>query len=796
MKISLNWLQDFVEITEKDNEKVKEIITARSAEIETMESTGDHLKDIVVGRVEKLMPHPNADKLRIAIVDDGQSKIQVVCGGSNLKEGMKVAFAPVGSVVKWHGTDVMKLETVKLRGEESNGMICSSPEVGLEEMFPLKESHEIVDLSHIDSPIGTPLAKALGLDDTVIDIDNHAITNRSDLFSHRGFAREFVACGLAKWKKFKWAEYNKSELPDNNSPAPIEVTIKDSEICSNYFGVYITGIEVKESPDWMKKRLTAIGIRPISNIVDITNYVMYELGMPTHAFDVDLVKGKQWAMRKSKKGEKVITLDEKELELFDDISVLDDGIELFDLCGIMGGLHSGINSKTNRVWLHSPVDDATTTRKAMRGLGQISDAGIIYEKGVDNELAKDGLNRCIELILECCPDAKIASKVTHIQNYKPENRVIKLRSQQIERLVGAKISEKEVQKILSDLGFEVKSNKEGFDVTVPSWRLNDVSMEADLIEEIARVYSYDAIPFTTPEMDISPIPVSKRRMYDKELKEKLVSFGFNEIYTFSFVGPDLHDKCGIKDNDVSIVVANPISSDMSLMRQTLLPRMLETISDNLRYKKAFRLFELSRTYHKVDGEIKEPTSLIMASAGEGFRGLQGVVENLGFTIRPSSGDVLPFHHPGRIATLMLRGKVVGSIYELHPQIAKNFDIKETVVIADIGLNQIHAMEIDHKPKYVEIPKYPSIKLDVSILIPKKDLADNYFKAIQKTDKTLVKNIELIDEYAGESIGKDKRSLTYSITYRSDSETLTDEHVEGIHKSVLANLKSAGAVVRD
>ncbi|MBN2096543.1 phenylalanine--tRNA ligase subunit beta, partial [Candidatus Peregrinibacteria bacterium] len=322
MKISLNWLQDFIDLTEKDNEKIKEIITARSAEVETMENAGAGLAGIILGKVDKLTPHPNADKLTLAMVDNGQEKIKVVCGGSNLKEGMKVAFAPLGTVVKWHGTDVMKLERVKIRGEESFGMICSSTEIGLEEMFPLKSEHEIVDLSHIDAPIGTPLAKALGLDDVVLDVDNHAITNRADLFSHRGFAREFVANGLGKWKKTDSASLIKEVggFQTTNTPAPINIKIKDPSLCPSYQAVYLTGIEVKESPDWMKKRLTACGIRPISNIVDITNYVMLELGMPMHAFDLDQVKGKEWVMRASKKGEKVITLDEEEVELIDGVT--------------------------------------------------------------------------------------------------------------------------------------------------------------------------------------------------------------------------------------------------------------------------------------------------------------------------------------------------------------------------------------------------------------------------------------------------------------------------------------------
>jgi len=795
MKISLNWLSDFINITEKDKDKIKEIITARSAEIETMENIGAHLDKIVLGKIEKIMPHPNADKLRLAIVNNGEHKLQVVCGGTNLREGMKVAFAELGAVVRWHGSEVVKMEKAKIRGEESYGMVCAAEEVGLSEMFPKKEEHEIVDLSHIDAPIGTPLAKVLCLDDIVIDVDNHAITHRADLFSQRGFAREFVANGLAKWIVRDGYIRPKPTI-DNNTPLPIDIEIKDPEICSNYLAVYITGIEVKESPDWMKKRLSACGIRPISNIVDITNYVMLELGMPMHAFDLDQVKGKKWIMRKSKKGEKVITLDEKEIELFDGVTILDDGHEIFDLCGIMGGLHSGINQKTKHVLLHSPVYNPSLTRRAVRELGAISDAAIVYEKGVDNELAKDGLARAIELILQLCPNAKIASKILHYQNYKPAHRVLKLRNSQIKRLVGQTVPKKDAKKILSDLGFALKETKTGFDVTVPSWRLNDVKMEADMIEEIARIYSYDKIPFSTPIADISPIPINNRRIQNKELKDKLISLGFNEIYTFAFLGPELLEKCGMKRDNETIEVANPISSDMSLMRRSLLPRILENIADNLRYQKQFRLFELSRTYHKKGSVSEEKNEIIMASVGESFRELQGIVESLGFSLKPTHAGHSAHQHPGRTADLVMHGKKVGVIYELHPQIEKNFDLKTKVILSEIDIGAVYEIKSDFHVKYRELPKYPAIQLDVSILIPKKDLAENYFSAIQKTDKVLVKDIQLIDEYAGENIGKEKRSLTYSIIYRSDTETLTDAQVSEVHQKVLANLKSAGAVIRD
>lgn len=792
MKISLNWIQDFIDLTEKDNNKIKEIITANTAEVETMERQGSLLENIILAHVEKLESHPNADKLKLATINDGKKKIKVVCGGSNLKENMKIAFANVGIMVKLggEGGKMVKLKKVDIRGVESVGMICASTEIGLEEMFPLKQEKEIVDLSHLDAPLGTSLNKALGLDDIILDVDNHAITNRSDLFSHRGFAREFVTNGLGKWKK----EKSDWQIPTNNTPPPIEVNIVNESTCSRYCAVYLTGIKIAESPDWLKKRLSAIGIRPISNIVDITNYVMMEWGMPLHAFDCDQLVGKNHIMRLSKKGEKVITLDEEERILPNDVVVLADEKEIYDLCGIMGGYQSGVKPETNRIWLHAPIFNANFVRRASSALSHHSEASNIYEKGVYNILAMEALTRATQLILQLCPNAKVASKVVDIKNYKPEIRKINLRHKQIERLVGKIIEPKEVEKILSDLGFELDNNKEGYAVTIPSWRLNDVNLEADLIEEIARIHGFDNIPFATPITTIDPPVIDNRRVREKEIKDQLVSFGFNEICTFSFLGPELLQKSGMQNNDTTIEVANPISNDMSLMRQSLLPRTLETIADNLRYYNQFRIFELSRTYFKKDDQHEERSSLIATTVDEDFRELQGVMEQLGFISQPS--DAKNSHqHPGRLATLMMRGQNVGSLYQLHPLIQKNFDIKKPVIIAEVDIEALHDMNIVIKKNYKEIPKFPAIILDVSILIPQKNLAEEYFKTIKKTDKQLITKVELIDEYTGDKIDVDKRSITFSITYQTSDRTLTDEEVNVVHQKVIKNLENSGAEIR-
>ncbi len=782
MKISLDWLSDFIDITEKDSQKINDIITERSAEVETMESQGADLDKVVVGKITELGKHPNADSLMLCKVNDGNEDIQVVCGGSNLKEGMLVAFAQLGAVVKWHGTDVVTMEKAKIRGEESFGMICAAEEVGLADMFPKQTEKEIVDLTHLNLEVGMPLAKALQLDDVVMDVDNHAITNRSDLFSHRGFAREFVANQLGAWKNPK--DY---PLPENNSPAPVSITFQDKELCKRYVGVYLTGMEVKESPEWMKKRLTACGVNTISNMVDITNYVMLELGMPLHAFDVDRVSNKEWTMRKAKKGERLVTLDEKEHELPEGAIVLDDGSALIDLCGVMGGLTSSIESRTKNVWLIAPVYHPTHVRRGMRALGHVSDAGIIYEKGVDPALASDGLARAIELIQELCPGVKIASQVMDVWNVEQEEREITLSVQQLNRLVGVDIPEKEALSILEHLGFTVETQNlasgPGYKVVVPSFRLNDVHHEADVIEEVARIYGFNNIPDILPVEPIEPITPLKHRVVEREMKEKLTSFGYNEIYTFAFLGPELLKKTGMEVTDEMVEVTNPISSDMSLMRTSLVPRLLETVEANLRYNNAFALFELNTTYHRQsDTGHEERSALVMAEVGGNLRQLQGVVEALGFKILPLRGkDKNPLHHPGRVGEVVVRGKVIGHVFEVHPQVLKQFDIKAMVNVCQIDVSLLSEIGIETRPKYKEINRFPSVQLDISLLIDQKELAGEYLNTIEKTDKKLITQVDLIDEYVGDKIPENKRALTYSITYQASDRTLTDKVLERVQK---------------
>lgn len=405
--------------------------------------------------------------------------------------------------------------------------------------------------------------------------------------------------------------------------------------------------------------------------------------------------------------------------------------------------------------------------------------------------------RSIELIMELCPNAKIASEVADVWNVKQEKREIDLSFDRVNLLVGIELDEKKIEKILSDLGFETKKEKGGYKVTIPSWRHNDVKMEADLIEEVARIYGFNNIPYKSPVKSIDPVLPSKDRRLCRNIKETLTAQGFDEIYSFAFVGPELLEKCGMEVTDEMVEIENPISADMSHMRTSLLPRMLDTIADNLRYKTSFALFEQNKVYfRKSDTDWEERPALIIAGVNVDFRALQGAAESLGIQVLPVKEKTkILAHHPGRVGELVVRGQIVGHLYEVHPQIRKNFNIKPRVTVAEIDLQSIMDMNIDTRRKYQELPKYPSVQLDVSIVIPKRNMAGDYLKAIKKTDQKLITDVELIDEYTGDKIAEDKRGLTYSITYQAVDRTLKDAEVEAVHKQVLERLKQGGAEIR-
>ena len=800
MKISLNWLSDFVDINTKDIAKIKDVITESTAEIDVVEEVGKELENIVVGKIETLRTHENADSLRICDTNIGNETVQIVCGGSNLEEGQLVAVAPPGAKVRWHGEgDLITLEKAKIRGEESHGMICASNEIGLGDMYPVKDDKEILDISHIQASPGTPLAQALDLQDSVLDVDNHAITHRADLFSHKGFAKEFVANGLGSRKEERPYGENLN-IPETKLPLNIE--FKDPGMLSRYVCVMVENISIKPSSSEMQKRLLACGIRPINNIVDISNYVMYELGTPIHMFDLDSITGNNIVFRKSKEGEILTTLDGVERKLPNDAIIMEDEAGIFDLVGIMGGQNSEIRENTSRIWIQFPVCDKVLVRRAMTYMGHRTDASTIFEKGVSPVFAKESILRALDLVIESCPEAQIISHIEDIQNYEAETQVIDVYHTSIERIAGVHFEHENVVKILEDLEFSVlQQHDDRYEIQVPLYR-SDVEGEADVIEELVRIFGFNHIPASTPHGPLKIGGVPEEKKLASSVRNTLVEIGFSEVYTFSFLGEELIKKMKKIPDDSYLKIQNFLSEDISLMRQSLLPRLIETVVSNLRYQDEIQIFELSKVFSKVDEGVQEYSCLSGVCTGSlyDFRSLQSAVDtllkniNIDYTVEEKNENLPDHIHPGRHAQIVVNGVSIGYIGQIHPEIIQNFQEDKEMYFFDFNFEKI----IEAKrplPIYKRLLKFPTITLDFSILIPEREYAGTFLHAIKNLDDALVYDVSIIDEYAGEHVPEGKRSITFSVTYAAEDKTLEEKEADASHKKVIRELEKLGGEVR-
>jgi len=824
MLVSRKWLNDFVDIPASlSDEEFGELLTLHTVEVEGFESAEQMLAHIVVGEVESVSKHPNADKLRVCDVNLGDGSAHVVCGGVNLKEGMKVAFGKIGASVRWHGEgDLVELKKTKIRGEVSEGMICAADEIGLGELFPKQHDAEIVDLTHLDARPGMPLVDALELDDTVFDVDNKSMTHRPDLWGHYGMAREVAALLHTPLKA-----YAPPSIKEGNELS-VKVAIDVPEMCSRYMSVAIEGIHIEPSPAWMQKRLLAAGMRPINNIVDITNFVMLELGQPTHAFDFDRLKndGKSVSIRvrQAEEGEPFTTLDGVERSLGDEMFVVDDGEKSILAGGIMGGANSDVNDKTTRIVFESANFDARTVRRMSQALGLRTDGSSRWEKSQDPNNAEIGLRRLVELTLQICPGARVASNVADVSNFYLEQGPIELSLSFLQKKIGVELSAKQVTDMLTSLGFGVevggkklfgKNEEVTFSVTVPTWRATkDISIPEDLIEEVARIYGYGNIPTTMPKFAIAPAPRNALRETEVAIKKILAyECGYTEVYNYSFVSPEWLGRLGLNTGK-HIELDNPLAKDRPLVRRHLLPNMLQNLEENLHRYETVNIFEHGLTYHKEKkGVFAEPVSdahlpgqesqMIITSVSKGQEqpfyvvadALKRVFGRLHVDYKLHEGEpskeVKTLYHPGRHAEVKIGGAVVGLVAELHPKVQQEIGIPHRVGILELNIQKI----VDHATEFVAyepLPIYPSVMRDIAFSVEKSISHGDMRKAIGEVDKT-IRSVVLFDVYSGEHVKDGEKSVAYRIEYRSEKETLTAEAVEEVHNKVIAALKKKFSV---
>jgi len=802
MDVSLNWLKDFVDIKKTVDPKVLgTTLTLKTAEVDKVINESESFENMVVGQVTTLIPHPNADKLRIAKTSIGKETLQIVCGGENLKEGMYVAVAKIGAKVKWHGEgDLITMERAKIRGEESFGMICAGDEIGIDD--PGAGPKDILDLSAPKPEIGMPLSDLFEKNDVIFEFDNKALTHRPDLWGHYGIAREIAVLTDSKFTALNPLV----KIPSKGETVKVEV--KNPELCPRYCGLIINNIKVEESPSWLKKRLKATGHGVHNNIVDVTNYVMTELGQPLHSFDKNYIK-EGIVVRTAKPNEKITTLDEKSRELSKEMLVIADHEKPVAVAGIIGGENSGINEKTTSIIIESANFHPGNVRKTSVKLGVRTDSVQRFEKSLDPHLAELAIKRAAELIMKICPSAEIAGPITDIKNFNDKPVKILLDIKKAQSKIGVEIPKKDIKSVLEKLEFEITEKpKDILEVTVPSFRSSkDVTIEDDLIEEVARIYGYDNIPAILPQLP-TKLPIENTERFRKHRARELFSFGlgFDEVYNYSFYGKTDLKKCQIPDTN-HLKLLNYLSEDQTHLRISLIPNLLKNIQLNIKYFDQVKIYEIGRTYKEIGQfmplEEKKLGGAILTKkkTDEVFYESKGAVEsflnkfNIEYKIVKGIENA-PYAHPVKSITYLAEnGKTLAQCFMVHPEVIKNHDLdKYSVAMFEINFSE--SLKLERKNRsYKKLPRFPNIDFDISVVMSKNTEIEKIKKSILEADRSLITNVELFDIYEGPNVDKDKKAIAFRITLQAEDRTLTDTEMSTVQKKIFSSLELLGGTIR-
>ncbi|MEK9159655.1 MAG: phenylalanine--tRNA ligase subunit beta [Patescibacteria group bacterium] len=805
MNISLNWIRDFVDLPKLSSADIAWKVTVHTAEVEGVIDEAKKFENIFVGKIMSISAHPNADKLRLVDVDLGEKIRKLVCGGSNLAVGMKVAVATPGAVVQWHGGETVTLELAKIRGEESYGMICAGSEIGLTDMQKSQSSddHAILDLSHLKAKEGVPLAEALGLSDTLLEVDNKSLTHRPDLWSHYGFAREMAAIFGKPLKKLDPLLKIKPVAGKEN----LSIKIEDNKMCPRFSAAILTGIKIEESPQWLKARLQAAGMNPHNNVVDVTNYVMLELGQPMHAYDRQVVGKDGFIVRAAKKGEVLVTLDETEQKLHDeDPLVCSLAGSPLGLAGIKGGLQSGISNDTTEIILESAAFDPIIVRKSSVRHALRTDASQRFEKSLDPAMTEVAIKRAINLLQELCPTAKLVSEITTVGTWKPKKIEITANPDVINSKIGKKIATKEMVSILKALEFDVKTVGKNLKIIVPSHRATrDVNIEEDIVEEVARIHGYDQIEPVLPSQPMQ-LPVENEERLYKHLTRSIfaLGLGFTEVVNYSFYSKDRFEKCGLTEQG-HVKILNYLSADQTHMRRTLVPNLLANIAANERTFEKIQIFELGHTYDDEPGAYmpreEKHLAAMVAMDGEPFYAIKGALESYLKSFGVNSVQVheskypAPCAHPKKCMDIVVRGKTIGQVFTLHPGTLAAYDIRKNVAAFELRFSPLVQNGRAEK-RFTPLPKFPSMSFDVSVLVSKKSKVADLEKAIRSADSDkLIESVTLFDIYEGKNIPDDKKSLSYSIEIRHSERTLTEKEYQTLQDATFLAIEKFGGTIR-
>ena len=791
MLLSRKWLNEFVPV-DVDDRTFAEDMTLSGSKVEITEIEGEEISNVVVGRVVEIKRHENSDHMWICQVDVGEeAPIQIVTGAQNVSQGDLVPVAKHNSTLPGG----VKITKGKLRGEKSNGMLCSYKDLGMTDNdWPYSVVDGIFllnsdpDLKAKDLKPGDDIRTAIGLDDHVVEFE--ITPNRPDCLSVIGLAREAaVTYGKTMAQHEPVVKGggigNLTELLDVETPA--------TDLCPRYTARMVRNVKIGPSPKWMRDRLRASGVRPINNIVDITNYVMLEYGQPMHAFDYRYVNGGKIVVRRAEDGETLTTLDGNVRQLNSSMLVIADEHRAVGLAGIMGGENSEIVEDTVDVVFESANFNGTSIRRTALALGMRTEASAKFEKGLDILNTLPAVNRACELV-EMLGAGEVLDGTIDILNFVPQPKQLKLRADKINALLGTDIDAAEMFRILQELGFGV----DGDIITVPSWR-GDVEHYSDLAEEVARFYGYNQIPTTAMTGVTTRGGYSPEQMLERSLGTVCRSLGYDEIITYSFISPTYYDKIRLPEDSPlrkSMKIMNPLGEDTSIMRTTVMPSMLEILTRNYNYRnKEAHLYELGRTYfEREDGMADEPKHLSLGVYGpeESFFTLKGAVETILDSIRAEDVTYVaeksdPSYHPGRCAKVYVNGQEVGTLGQIHPLVAANYGVDAELYYADLKFDALFASR-GADPEYQPLPKFPAVTRDIAVLVDKAVTVGAMESSIQAAAKGLLKDVTLFDIYEGAKLPTGKKSVAFNLVLRADDRSLTAQEADDEVNLVLERLK--------
>ncbi len=775
--ISLEWLNDYVDIANIDPKELAEKITKAGVNVEKVIT--NHINNLVIGEVIECENHPDSDHLHICKVNVGNEILQIVCGAPNVRKGLKVIVAQVGSVLPGN----FEIKKGNIRGAESNGMLCALYELGLEEKTEENYNKGIHELD-ANAPVGEDPFKYLNLDTTLYELDIHKHRN-NDCFYHIGFAYE-VAAILNK--KVKLPDLTTNPINDEvNNYFSLKVETKK---CPYYLAKMVKDVEIKESPDFIKKRLIDAGMRPINNVVDISNYVMLEYGQPLHFFDKNKL-GNNIVVRDAFDDEKIITLDEKERILNHNDIVITDGSKPVAIAGVMGGLNTDVDENTKDILIESAIFDGVSIRYTSTNLNLKSEASIRYGKGLNYEYTSDAIERACHL-LEKYAGAKVLSGIVKYDNIDKTPKVVTFDSNEVNKMLGINISKENMEKEFDRLGFDYKLNNDTFTVIIPNRRLDIEANVNDIAEEIGRLYGYHNLVGTLPVLGLKKGEYKGDLKLRKDVSKHMRGLNLNEVKTYTLVSPEMA-KLFNYENKENAILPNPMSADKSVIRTTLIPSLINIYEYNKARKvNDILIYEISKTYDK---EYNEDVKLSILMKGNyitndwmnnrikiDFYLIKGIIENvlnyLGFKNRYSfEKDIINNLHNGISASILVDRQKVGIIGRVHPSV-----LKDDVYVCELSLTKLNK---EVKPlKYKESSKYPEIVKDVAFIIPKSLTSGEIVETIKKAGGRLLASVDVFDVYTGENVKDNEKSIAYTLTFKDDTRTLNDEEVNTVFRNII------------